>query len=155
MSFRALSFCLLLFGFTGIGFGQHAVDPSQRYHRLICLVHLTGSGKKGDPILPEYVPVSVGPTTGNSSTAAAGSSTAVGAPLTGIAAWAMQITDDGKMAIIHMVAVNRNSFAAVFADTRPEIKVFEIGVDKQATIEAFMQQHKKGFTLNSIQVVAQ
>jgi RHS repeat-associated protein len=32
-----------------------AVDPTARYHRLICLVHLTGSGKHADPIRPEYV----------------------------------------------------------------------------------------------------
>jgi hypothetical protein len=30
---------------SGSLFGQHAVDPAQRYHRLICLMHLTGSGK--------------------------------------------------------------------------------------------------------------
>jgi hypothetical protein len=59
--------------------------------------------------------------------ATAGSPTATGAPLTGIVAWASQTTDDGTMAIIHIVAVDHNSFAAIFADTRPEIKVFEIG----------------------------
>jgi hypothetical protein len=27
----------------------------QRYFRVICLVHLTGSGTAGDPIVPEYI----------------------------------------------------------------------------------------------------
>jgi hypothetical protein len=164
---RVTVICSLLPALSSAGlFGQHAVDPAQRYHRLICLVHLTGSGKNGDPVIPEYAPVSAGPTATTASPAGAasagqsvarattGSTAAVGAPLTGIAAWSSQITDDGKMAIIHIVAVDRNSFAAIFADTRPEIKVFEIGKDKQADIEAFLQQYKKGFTLDSIRVVA-
>jgi hypothetical protein len=118
-------------------FGQHAVDPSQRYHRLICLVHLTGSGKNGDPMRPEYVP---GP--------------ADTASRAGIIAWSMLPTDDGKMASIHVVAVDRHAFDTIFADKRPEIKVFEIGVDSQKRIEDFLQAHKAGFTLDSLQVVA-
>jgi len=172
MSLRTLSLCLLLFGFREIVSAQQSVDPAQRYHRLICLVHLTGSGKSGDPIIPEYVPVSAGgptavaaPPTGPSPTGApssgepsshatTGSPTTAAAPIAAILAWASQTTDDGTMAIIHIVAVDRNSFATIFADTRPEIKVFEIGKDSQATIEAAMQQYKKGFTLDSIRVVA-
>jgi hypothetical protein len=34
---------------------QRAVDPFNRYHRLICLVHLKGTGQKDNPIIPEYV----------------------------------------------------------------------------------------------------
>ncbi|HXE64183.1 MAG TPA: hypothetical protein VN519_11625 [Bryobacteraceae bacterium] len=34
---------------------QRAVDPFNRYHRLICLVHLKGTGQKDDPIMPEYI----------------------------------------------------------------------------------------------------
>jgi hypothetical protein len=170
MSLRALPFCLLLFGFSEMVSAQHAVDPVQRYHRLICLVHLTGSGKSGDPVLPEYAPVASsavstasapasGPTTtataaGNSSTAPSPSATAAGAR-SGILAWSSQITDDGKMAIVHYVAVDRVAFASILADTRPEIRVFEIGKDKPDAIEAEMKKYKKDFTLDSIQVVAQ
>jgi hypothetical protein len=73
----------------------------------------------------------------------------------GIIAWSMQPTDDGKMAIIHVVAVDRHAFDTIFADTRPEIKVFEIGKDSRQAIEAFLQAHKAGFTLDSLRVVAQ
>ncbi len=118
-------------------FAQHAVDPAQRYHRLICLVHLTGSGKKGDEIRPEYVPG-----------AADAKSRA------GIIAWSMQFTDDGKMAIIHLVAANRSAFAPILADKRPEIRVFEIGVDSQQKIEGELQKYKKDFSLDSFRVVA-
>lgn len=119
-------------------FGQHAVDATQRYHRLICLVHLTGSGKKGDPNRPEYVP---GP--------------ADMADRSGIIAWSSMVSDDGKMALIQVVAVDRNAFKAILADKRPEVKVFEIGVDSRDTIEKEMGKHKSGFTLDALKVVAQ
>lgn len=119
-------------------FGQHAVDSTQRYHRLICLVHFTGAGTKEDPRRPEYVP---GPSDKRDRS--------------GIIAWSAVPTDDGQMAIIHVVAVDRHAFDAVFADTRPEIKVFEIGKDSRQAIEAFMQQHKAGFSLDLFRVVAQ
>ncbi|HEX4136528.1 MAG TPA: hypothetical protein VHY84_18085 [Bryobacteraceae bacterium] len=49
MSRSALTLSVLLLSFTGMAVAQHAVDPAQRYYRLICLVHLTGSGKSDDP----------------------------------------------------------------------------------------------------------
>jgi hypothetical protein len=129
---------ILASSFSASLFGQHAVDPAQRYHRLICLVHWAGSGTPGDPNRPEYVP---GPADARSRD--------------GIIAWSVLPTDDGKMAIIHVVAVDRKAFAAIFADTRPEVKVFEIGKDTQQTIEAFLQAYRKNFTLDSLRVVAQ
>jgi hypothetical protein len=86
---------------------------------------------------PEYVP---GPTDAPSRA--------------GIIAWGATPTDDGTMMIVHVVAVDRHAFDTIFADTRPEIKVFEIGVDSRQTIEAFLQAHKAGFTLDSLRVVA-
>lgn len=73
----------------------------------------------------------------------------------GIIAWSVQATDDNSMAIVHMVAVNHRAFDLVFADTRPEILVFEIGKDSQAKIEAALQKYKKGFSLDRFKVVAQ
>lgn len=135
---RAAGLAIFISLFAGMLFGQHAVDPAARYHRLICLVHLTGSGTHDDPARPEYVP---------SSGAAASRS--------GIIAWAFQMTDDGTMAIVQVVAVDANAFASIRADTRPEVRVFEIGKDAPAAIEAALQQYKKGFTLDSLKVVAQ
>ena len=94
MSFRIAVFAIFIAIFTGILAGQqHAVDPTARYHRLICLVHLTGSGKGADAIRPEYAP---------------DPSSAVSRA--GIIAWSMQIADDGKMAIVQYVAVDRSAF---------------------------------------------
>lgn len=117
-------------------FAQHAAEPSARYYRVIAMVHLNGPGKKGDPILPEYVPQTIDPRR------------------QGIIAWSLQLTDDKKMAIVHMVAVNHHAFDAILADKRPEVKVFEIGKDSKAAIEGEMQKHKSGFDLSKFQVVA-
>jgi|SRR6185312_2617187 len=129
---------VLFINLAGFSFSQQAVDPSQRYHRLICLVHLKGSGKKGDAIRPEYAPGSIDP-----------------ASRDGIIAWSMQVADDGKMAVVQYVAVDRHAFDAIFADKRPEVKVFEVGVDNPKAIEAELKKVRKDFSLDSLQVVAQ
>jgi hypothetical protein len=119
-------------------FAQHAVDPAQRYYRLICLVHLTGSGKGDDPIRPEYVP---GPSDARSRA--------------GIIAWSVLPSDDGKMAIVQLVAVSPRVFDTILADKRPEIRVFEIGKHTQQEIEAEMQKFRKNFSLDALRVMAQ
>src|SRR5579871_5286066 len=83
---------------SGSLFGQHAVDATQRYHRLICLVHYTGSGTRDDPKRPEYVP---GPADKHDRS--------------GIVAWSATPTDDGRMVIIHVAAVDRRAFSGVLA----------------------------------------
>ena len=136
---RVFVICSILIAICCVSlFGQHAVDPAQRYHRLICLVHFLGSGQDGDPIRPEYIP---GPTDAPSRA--------------GIIAWSVLPTDDGTMAIVNLVAVDRHAFAAVLADKRPEIRVFEIGKDTQRAIETAMQMYRKDFTLDAFRVVAQ
>jgi hypothetical protein len=115
---------------------RRAADPTARYYRFIILVHLTGSGKHTDPIRPEYVP------------------SAVDAARQGILSWSFQVTDDKNMAIVHLVASNRHAFDAILADTRPDVRVFEIGKDSRAAIEAEMSKHKKGFDLSQFAVVA-
>ncbi len=117
--------------------GSHAVDPSLRYYRLICLVHLTGSGKHNDPVRPEFLPP-VGTAPSRS----------------GILSWSMQMTDDKNMAILHMVAADRAAFEAILNDKRPEIRVFEVGKQDRDTIEREMKKYKKDFTLDSLRVVA-
>lgn len=138
MRYAAGNFALLISVFVGTVFGQHAVDPSARYHRLICLVHLTGSGTHADPVRPEYVP-------------APGAAPS----RSGILAWSFQLTDDKQMAIVHYVAVDRKAFKAILADTRPEVLVFEIGKDSRAKIEAAMQQRKAGFNLDTMRLPVQ
>lgn len=165
---RNLIVVVTLFGTTlsGILLAQKGADPTQRYFRLICLVHLTGSGQKGDPVVPEYVvqgvvaaqagiqPHAVGgapepPVQPVAPRAAAISSRP------GILAWSMQLTDNKHMAIVQLVAADRHAFDAIFADKRSDIRVFEIGKDKTDDIEKELKKFKHDFDLASFQVVAQ
>ena len=176
-------FTLFFLNVGGILLAQKAgVDPSQRYFRVICLVHLTGSGGVGDPIVPEYVvkgtavaQAGVAAAAANAATAAnppepgaamrpvgrpaasasqgAGPSPSVASSRPGILGWSMQKSDDGAMAIVQMVAADHHAFDSILADTRQEIRVFEIGKTPAATIQAEMQKYKQNFNLNNFVVV--
>jgi hypothetical protein len=69
-------------------------------------------------------------------------------------AWSFELTDDKSMAILHVAATNSQAFAPILADTRPEVKVFQLGKDSRATIEAEMQKYRKDFNLDNFRVVA-
>ncbi len=166
----------LIFGCAGgILHGQNAVPASHRYFRVIALGHLTGSGPKGDPIVPEYVKDGM-------AAAQAGTDAAVSRALSlkaaestekdrddsrpaptkaflvsrpGIIAWGMQPSDDGKMAILQVVAVDRHAFDAILSDKRPEIRVFEIGKVSKDSIETEMREFKRDFKLDEFRVLAQ
>lgn len=189
MSRHIALYLLLYFGIPGIVPAQKAAAPTPRYYRLICIVHLTGSGQVGDPILPEYV--AEGTAVAQASIAVAIASTdpaAENAPASlaagprpepvpsasgtkpervpvsaaappiarpGFLAWSMQKTDDGKMAIVHIVAADLSAFALILKDTRPEIRAFLIGRDSKKTIEATMRRYKKDFDLDSFEVPVQ
>jgi len=156
---------------------QKAVDPSRRYYRVIALIHLTGSGKAGDPVVPEYVVQGVATAQAGlqaAATAATSQPTAAARPQAaasgsagqptapapmasrpGVLGWAMQVTDDGKMAIVQMVAADHHAFDSILADTRPEILVYEIGKADPATIQAALQKYKANFNLSSFLVMVQ
>ena len=143
---------------------------------------MTGSGQAGDPVVPEYVvqgtalavagmeaamaAATTASQTGanaadrpKAATATTTSPVAAGpAPMAsrpGYLGWGMQISDDGTMAIIQIVAADHHAFDSILADTRPEIKVFEIGKDAPATIQAAMQQYKQNFVLTNFRVIVQ
>ena len=88
------------------------VPQRMQYHRFICLVPLVGTGKPDDPVRPEYTPAT------NPSGEASRD---------GVLAWSSQMTDDGKMAIVHLVASNPLVFDRLRADKRHDIRVFEVG----------------------------
>ncbi len=186
---------IVLFGLSGSLLAQKGAAPASRYYRLICLVHLTGSGKAGDPILPEYVAqgtavakAAIEATNAANAAAAAAAQAAGGSKSTptangvavptpptttqtpnpvavtppttaalrpGILAWSMQKSDDGKMAILHLVAADHHAFDAILADKRSEVRVFEIGKDSKDSIEKELKKFRKDFDLTSFQVVAQ
>ena len=98
---------------------------------------MTGSGRKDDPRRPEYAPA------------------AIDESRSGIIAWSLQLTDDKEMAIVHYVAVDHHAFAALRADKRGEVRIFEVGKDKPEEIEKELRKYKKDFRLDTLHVVAQ
>jgi hypothetical protein len=172
-------FLVSLFFLTagGVLAAQKASDPSHRYFRLICLVHLKGSGQSGDAIVPEYVVEGTAAARAGQEAAAtaaaslngagqqpagltpaAGAEPSAAAPISsrpGILAWSMLKSDDGTMAIIQVVAVDRHAFDSILADKRSEIRVFEIGKDKPEIIQNELRKFRKDFDLQNFQVVAQ
>jgi hypothetical protein len=75
-----IAFSLLFLNISGILFAQKGADPAQRYFRVIALVHLTGSGGAGDPIVPEYVVQGVAVAQAGLQAAAAASAAAAANP---------------------------------------------------------------------------
>jgi hypothetical protein len=88
---------------------QLRVDPRNLYERLLCVVHMVGSGTADDPRRPAYAPLPPTP----------------GAQLSrdGIIAYTFQLSDDGNFALVEFVAVDRKAFRDLLADTDPQIKV--------------------------------
>ena len=144
MSYRALLSISLaacsLFGATPAP-NRHAVlkrhvDPGNTHARVHAVVPLIGTGRRGDPIRPDYVP----------------------APLprgarpdpNGIIAFSFQLSDDHKHALVEFVAQDRSAFKQIMADTRPDVKVFEKGKVNRAVIEAEFKKWKQDFDLNQI-----
>ena len=72
----------------------------------------------------------------------------------GIVAWSFQLTDDGKMAIVHFVAADRKALQAILADKGPEIRIFEVGKATRAEIETEMRKYKANFDLDTLKVMA-
>jgi hypothetical protein len=116
---------------------QHRSDPRYSYHRVIAVVPFTGSGTPADPIRAKYAP--------------AGQNAA--APGTGIIAFAMEPTDDGKYAVVELVALDRAALAQILADHSPGVLVFEKGVVSNASIEAAIKPLRRDFSLRTFGVV--
>jgi len=118
---------------------QRRVDPRYSYHRVIAVVPLIGSGTAADPIRGKYVPTA----------------RTAGPPGTGIIAFAVEPTDDGKHAVVELVAVHRAALAPILADREPGVVVFEKGVAASASIEAAIRPFRKDFSLRNFGVVVQ
>jgi hypothetical protein len=172
-------FCLLCFCIPGILSGQRAVSPLNRYFRVICLVHLK-EAQGGHGIVPEFATEGMAVAQAAREAAVAASAkgdqpaelqaqaVATTAPepaqkpspasmssRPGILAWGMLESDDGTMAIVQLVAADRHAFDSIFADKRPEIRVFEIGRDKPEAIQNELRKFRKDFDLQNFRVAVQ
>ncbi len=104
---------------------QRRVDLRNSYHRIICVVPLTGTGTAADPKRPKYAPWPVSQNAG------------------GIIAFYFEPTDDGKSAVTEFVAQNPAAFQSLLNDKT--VEVFEKGVASQSAIEAAIQTGSQGF----------
>jgi hypothetical protein len=71
--------------------GQRRVDPKNTYARIICVVPIVGNGTNNDPKRPQYAPWPP-------PTAAQARSRST------ILAFSQQVSDDGKFALLELVA---------------------------------------------------
>ena len=126
---------------------QKRVDPGMTYQRVLAIVPVIGSGTWNDPKRPMFAPVPAAASASASESASAGAPASAANPAdrTGIIAFQHQLSDDGNLALVEFVAVNRSAFAALLASTDPRVQVFEVGKQTQASVQAAFQQHKANF----------
>ena len=124
---------LLALGF--VAFPQQKVDPRNTYERLICLVPMVGQGTAKDPKRPQYAPWPP---------AAAKSPN-------GIIAYSLQVSDDGRLALVEFVARDRSAFQAILADK--SVTVFDRKKDKKDDIDKELKKYKKDFDISNFGTV--
>lgn len=118
---------------------QSRVDPTNSYHRVLAIVPMTGSGTHDDPKRPMFVPAPANAVAGDRS---------------GIIAWQHQMSDDGTLAIVEIVATTRDAFAPLFSANDSRVKVFEVGVTPQADMESSLQAVKASFSFANFRPLA-
>lgn len=82
--------------FAAALYAQQKLSPGMTYHRVWMVTPLQGTGKAGDPQRPMFVPASA---------AASGRS--------GVLGFQMQLSDDGKFALVEYVFASPAAFQAV------------------------------------------
>ena len=150
------NFLVFLLGFQFCAstlLAQQAVDPRNRYERLICIVPMIGSGTYEDPRRPAYAPTS--------------SDEEQAEPGQGILGYSFQTSDDGQFALVEFAAMDRNAFAKILSDVkgelsasdspipfqfRSEFKVFEKGKVTRATVGNAFRKFKPNLNLDTLGV---
>jgi hypothetical protein len=118
---------------------QRKVDPAAMYHRVYAVVPIVGSGTTTDPFRPMFIDATPQAT----------------ATHIGILAYQMQLSDDGKSALVEFVGATRLDILPVISSTAAGVLAFERGTATQAQIEAAFQKYKANFTLSLFNTRAQ
>src|SRR5262245_37363186 len=84
---------------------QHKLSPSMTYHRVLAVAPLIGSGTAADPKRPMFVPASRPARAPNDRS--------------GVLGYQMQLSDDGKFALVELVFQNPQAFQDVLAAEAP------------------------------------
>ncbi len=114
---------------------QYRVDPRNQHERVYAIVPMVGKGTADDPRRPAHLPLTPRGLLDFSS---------------GILGFTMQLSDDGKLALVEFVARDRSAFAALLADKTPGVKAFEKGKVKKDDIEAEFKKVKKSVAESNI-----
>ncbi|HVN78121.1 MAG TPA: hypothetical protein VMW38_03930 [Terriglobia bacterium] len=132
---------------------QQAVDPRNRYERLICIVPMIGSGTYEDPRRPVY--------------ALTDQDREQLSPGEGILGYSFILSDDEQWALVEFVATDRKAFARILSDAkgeltdsespipfqyRQEFRVFEKGKVTRASVEKAFRKFKPNLNLDTLGV---
>jgi hypothetical protein len=132
--------CLLVA--AGSAFAQHRVDPGSMYARVYAIVPMVGSGTWDDPMRPMFAPVPHQTTPGSR---------------TGIIAFNHVESDDGKFALIEIVAANRVELskirAQISAAAVPGLQLFDRSTTSAVSVQSAFRLLKKNFDITKFQVV--
>lgn len=112
---------------------QNAVDRRSVGERLICIVPMVGQGTYDDPKRPLYAP-KPGELSKDGS---------------GITSFSFQVSDDGKTALVELVARTPDAFSAILAERRVDVQIFRKGLTTKEEIESAFKNHKKDFKADS------
>ncbi|HZU29038.1 MAG TPA: hypothetical protein VFA04_26175 [Bryobacteraceae bacterium] len=122
------------------GFAQQKrADPRNSYERIIAVVPLIGSGSSEDPKRPMFVPLS--------------SERSGPGDRSGIIAFKQLASDDGNFALVELVAADRSAFSPILESSDPRVKAFPKWAFSRKDIEAAVQQFRKNFTADQLDVV--
>jgi hypothetical protein len=141
---RAVAPVVCLLVAVGSASAQHRVDPGRMYERIYAIVPMIGSGTWDDPKRPMFAPVPHLMTPGSR---------------TGIIAFNQVESDDGKFALIEIVAANKSELASITRPIQaqlsavPGIQIFDRSTASASTVQNAFQLLKKNFDITKFEVV--
>lgn len=132
---------------------QDRVSPEMMYHRVWAVVPLIGKGTADDPKRPMFVP---SPAEDRARVEAikqeflrTGQRPEIEPPA--ILSFTMQLSDDGKSALVEFVGLNPEKLAFIAESRESGVKAFERGKATKQEIETEFRKVKANFNLDSLQ----
>lgn len=141
---RAVVPVVCLLAAVGSAFAQHRVDAANMYARVYAIVPMIGSGTWNDPKRPMFAPIPHEMTPGNR---------------TGIIGFNQVQSDDGKFALIEIVAANRQQLTSITAPIQAQLstvaglQLFDRSTTPLATVQTAFGALKKNFDITKFFVV--
>ncbi len=133
VTIRAAVLAVCFSAMAATTYGQPRVDPRNMYERILAIVPIVGKGTLEDPKRPLYAPLP---------------SAVRPAQRTGILGFTFIASDDGKFALVELVAQDRAAFRDILADST--VRTFLRGRDQRADIEAAFKLLKRDFVFDQL-----